>query len=317
MNSSSLLTFSVPSDYTGDFLICTGYGVPTPSIEWIRAGQVLDSRRITSNSASNGQPHFVSATMRLHQTFDSSDVGKYYCIIQTEGGGSTQSRIITLTKGVRSPATATPKSATCSQNTSYFQLRFLDTNCFSWANELRNNISSNFEVALASAVSAECEDCSLINDIMLTSGPVCSSRIKNAAVFWGMITTENPTVRSQILCALITWHKKSPIFSFWNRTLNRVDPSCPVEIMSANYSGCEQGAHDLSDSAMSTIPAVGVALLIVVLLVVTSGVVFLFYLIKKMEGYVYTAAELLVVKSGRTCMSSIKASPHSPTMSAG
>ena len=277
IDSPSVYTYSVPSGFTGSLLTCTGYGSPEAIINWIRNGLILDTQRITSNSGSNGQPYFVSASLVLSEGFASSDVGDYSCAIQTGEGGPTQSRKITLAR-VSKAVTAHDFGDCDGDGTLRFMIRFLDSDCLSWNVNLKKIISKNFRTGLESAISAECEGCSITDEITVTGGPRCSTRLQNAAVFVGTITGEHNAI---VYCALSRWHQQAPIFSLTNGSFYRVDTSCSIDGKTCGEIDFELGA--VASSPLNSVPATAAGILVVVLLVFVIGVIFLIYLWKKVK----------------------------------
>ena len=265
----------VPRGFTGVVLTCNGIGSPKPTIMWTRRETAFHSGRMsTSMFHSGSNSPFISATLTIMVGFDNSDSGEYVCVVQTNGS-ATHSKSVLLQLGT--PLHLEPKQAEFCPNGVYFQLRFLATYCHNWDETMWPKLIQRLEMAVRSVVDSECQICNQIN---IRRGPVCSSVVPRAAVFWGSISTEDTNLRERIFCGLSVWQQKSSLVSFVDaETFYVIDKYCPLEVSSLYDAGCENlagqsgSSHNLS-SAVYTLTA----LLSVLNLLLVAGNYFLYKL---------------------------------------
>ena len=275
----------VPWGFTGVVLTCNGIGSPEPTIMWTRRGMVFDPGRMSTSMFRGGSNSlFISATLTILVEFDSSDSGEYVCVMQTKGG-ATQSKSVMLQMGT--PFTLQElqrrESDTC-PNGMYFQLRFLATHCHDWDIRTRPKLIQNLEMAVRSVMDSECQTCNQIN---IRRGPVCSSVVPRAAVFWGSVHTKYANMSKRILCGLSDWQQKKPLVSFVDdETFYVVDKYCPLVVSSLYDAGCENIAGRSGSSlSLSSAILTLTALLLVFNLLLVAGNVFLYRLRRKKKRY--------------------------------
>lgn len=267
ISTSSIVLVQVPLGHTGAIISCTGFGTPTPiMIKWIRIGQVLDARRIYSESISGENSAFVSARLTLTGKFSLLDVGDYSCVIQANLANNTelaQSYVISIESAASNQLSPVSIPIMCLANSSvtYFQFRVLNTDCSAWAEEKKQNIAERFMNVLKNAISAECQDCVTVI-IEITNTPTCSPIVGRAAVFRGKIGTPQ---RERAFCALHSWIQYRPlVFLDGNSsTLHFLDYNCPIQTESLISAECKP-TPNLGSSAS----AVGTSIVVILLLVV-------------------------------------------------
>lgn len=245
--------YFVPLGYVGIAVTCAGHGLPPWMIEWNSNGLPIQSQAITFDTKQVDSLHF-SANLLITQEFTSSDVGNFSCVVRTDEFTPPQIKTISL-RPVLQPVPS-PVVPRCSAlyGRKFFQIRILNVpNCDSWGEELKLNISRDFELTLRSGVSAMCDDCTNINDASITSMPRCSVAIAGAIVFWGAVSSQSTEEKNRLFCAISSWQQSSPEIRFREDSkYYQVDHTCPVEVNSTSASGCEVPSERLRLLFIST-----------------------------------------------------------------
>ena len=227
-DSQQALIFTVPVDYVGRALVCTAKGWPIPVVEWHKNNVPVPSNDgIVSESTNTASA--VSATLKWTRGFQESDAGSYQCVAYKQNTDiPLASQSVQLNS--RLSTTIPPTSQTCSvQQTSInFQIRVFATNCESWGEAQRAEITSEFRDELLSVIRTEC-NCTLEDgNLQIPEPSRCSSKVNGAAVFRGRIETNTQRDAERIFCSLLSWQQKSPLIRI-NDQLRAVDNNCSLE----------------------------------------------------------------------------------------
>ena len=276
----------VPRGFTGVVLTCNGIGSPEPTIMWTRSGMVFDPKRMsTSMFRGESNSPFISATLTIMVGFGSSDSGEYVCVMQMNGSAtSTQSKSVMLLLGKPQKPQRTESDACPIANGTYFQLRFLATHCRDWDIRTLPKLIQSLEMTVRSVVHSECQAC---KQIKIKRGPVCSSVVPRAAVFWGSVSTKDTDLRQRIFCNLSVWQQKTPLVSFVDaETFYVADKDCPLVVSSLYDAECENlSGQSGSSRSLSTAVFTLTGLLLVLNLLLVAGHVFLYRLRQKKKRY--------------------------------
>ena len=215
---SSLKNVFVPLGHKGAILTCVAFGSPTPRVEWLRNGQVLDTQKMTSDIDNPGESVFVTAKLVLNgYEFTQSDGGNYSCVTQAGSNTSVMSQQILLKPRLIHNVFHTPVRCSLTTDTSFFQFRLPGAIC--------NVIESIKEMknVLQSVVVSACQDCSTFSRIMILKA-TCSM---NGVLVNGNITIANISERENILCALYSWQNSGPLIQI-NSSFYLVDRRHPL-----------------------------------------------------------------------------------------
>lgn len=267
VNLTSSFTFTAPIGYNGPIITCSAIGWPTPTIEWLLRGENLIGP-IFSDSTRRANSAFVSATLISQDEFNDTNTGDYSCILRANDTDSTDSRDITLKSSSNSPLTSNPLNCSVSSPVAFFQVRVLGTDCLNWDLVMKQLIAKRFKDTILSVVSAECKSCLVASDHVITNTPECSSQVHGAAVFRGMITTDNRDTTKDIFCALYSWQQNGPLVLVDNE-FHLVDQSCSAKLESPAELECSAQFNSFSIIIISAGVAIGfLVLLILAILIV-------------------------------------------------
>ena len=268
VTSSSSVDFLVPVGYTGTILTCIASGWPTPTIRWLRDGQLLNGN-IYSDSTSLASSAIVSSRLRGNRAFSDSDIGNYTCIVQANDTDAFHSTDVYLNL-----STSTPDMRCSVESTQiFFHIRVLNTDCVTWVGDLKEHISDSFSEEMVNVVVEECSECSIMTDnIVISNSPTCSNQVEGAALFRGSITTSEVSLTENIFCALKRWQETEPLIAI-NNQLYQVDKRCNLESDSLTSSECS-GYSTRTDKSNTIIyiaigGGVGVAILVILLVVIS------------------------------------------------
>ena len=238
-------------------------------MEWQRNGQTL-----TSDGGVVSEPNAMSATVLARLTwtreFLDSDAGSYQCVVRKPNTDiAVTSQTVQLKAGTSS-TTEPPLSCSVQEQSVYFQIRVLGTDCENWDEAQKANTASEFRDELLSVVRTEC-GCEVDgSDLQVSESPQCSSKVDRAAVFRGQVQTGSQANTQQIFCSLFVWQQRSPLIRIGD-LLRAVDNSCSLEASSSpNSEECvapEAPPQPLIGVMEIIIIAVGGVILILVLVV--------------------------------------------------
>ena len=136
-------TYTVPLNYVGSTLVCEARGWPVPEVEWQKNGQTL-----TSYGGVVSEPNAMSATVSARLTwtreFLDSDAGSYQCVVRKP---NTDIAVTSQTVQLKAGAVSTsepPLSCSVQEQSVYFQIRVLGTDCENWDEAQKANTASEF-----------------------------------------------------------------------------------------------------------------------------------------------------------------------------
>ena len=215
---SSLKDVFVPLGHKGVILTCVAFGSPTPSVEWLKNGQVLDTQKMTSVIENPGESVFVTAKLVLHgYEFTQSDGGNYSCVTQAGSNTSAMSKHVLLKPRLIHNVVPTPVRCSLTTDTSLFQFRLPGATCsvIESIKEMKN--------VLQSVIVSECWDCSAYSEIIILKAS-CS---KDSVLVNGNIKIANISKRENIFCALNSWKNRGPLIQI-NSRFYLVDRLYPI-----------------------------------------------------------------------------------------
>ena len=259
VTSPSPSVYTVPLGYAGTIVNCAAYGWPTPTIEWFRGSQSLPSSeeggRVFFDAVQREGSAYVSARLRSGEDFEETDAGTYSCVVRANDTGIITSKDVILEYTSAAPPTQVTPTPTCSVDSRevLFELRMLDTDCDFWSEDLKQLIARDFMEEIVNAVGAECPECEVgLADLSLLSGPACSDQVIRAAVFRGMVSTDDRGRTEEIFCALSRWQGTRPLVLI-NNNFRVVDGNCSLELDSLESGECRGGGGALGSIGLPVV----------------------------------------------------------------
>lgn len=230
----NVFTLNIPLGYNKVVLTCLTIGFPI--VEWLKITE-NGQERILSSIRNNTL--FVSAKLIFWNGLESNDAGSYVCSAKSDRY-SSKTTAFTLMVSETPPLDLPP----CLGNDTipvYFQIRVLDTSCRMWQEYQKESIRIQFSRLINSLLPILCEECTFDN-LVITEGPTCSSKIASAALFRGNIIT-NATIEltKEVFCALSSWQQLGSTIAV-NNSLHQVDRTCDLRIASLEEPECPGAA---------------------------------------------------------------------------
>ena len=216
---ASIKKVFVPLGHKGVILTCVAFGSPTPRIEWLKNGQIMN---MTSNVENPGESVFVIARLVMHgYEFTQSDGGSYSCVAQAGSNTTAMSKDILLKPKLNHnnyPPVYCSFRKDSSDSLYYFQLHLHVPSACSIAEKIKE-----MKNVLRSVIVSECQNCSTLSEIMILN-TTCS---KKAMLVNGRINITNISERKKILCALNNWKNSGPLIQI-NGSFYLVDHLYPI-----------------------------------------------------------------------------------------
>ena len=251
------VSVSVPPEYTGTVLTCSGFAWPPPHIEWTQASGDLPNGVSSVVRTSNG---IVMSELVLAAPFDASHDGTYACAVsspETEYfAAKTVSYSIQLSLG-----------AAETQEPVLIQLRISTSNCALWMPQTQTQIREDVQSILHRVVSADCEDIAVSSEQIVLNSSQCLDG--GQLVFSGSLSsTLSTSLTDKIMHVLTRWKNSGPLVSI-NDSLHAVDAQFPLQSDNVHES-CKLTNCSTTDIFIIIVSPVagGVVLLAVVLIAV-------------------------------------------------
>ena len=228
-------SYQVPAGYNGRILTCNVFGSPPPTVEWLTPSSSSGSISHTTQSTI-----YFSTFLEIKGGFLQSDSGMYYCSVRLKSQRS-QSEAITLeytTNNMPVTEPTSPSSCEVMSATVSFELRVLTTDCQSWSEGTRQQISTEMEDTCAGGILSQCQNCS-IN--MIIERIDCSYVKEGATIFRAIISNTEIDVTQDAFCAFLSWWEFQPLIRI-NGEFRPSDPSCKIQVHSSSGGECSEGA---------------------------------------------------------------------------
>lgn len=252
-SSTSLLTFTVPTHYSGTVATCVGLGWPPPTIEWLVSGQ-----GVLSESTSSGIAAFISARLILQGGFPGSDAVTFSCTIRANDTDLVSTTAVTLEPSQNPALAPTPVPCSVDSRQVYFQIQVQGTDCSTL-------VSSDFLDTIVSAVNVVCKYC--LEDKGIIVEHSCLDQA-DQAVYRGEITSAEIALTKEVFCALQWWQMRGPLILV-NSEPRTVDKNCPARLESPTDPPCPASVEPSITILISVVSATGaIAILLILGLVV-------------------------------------------------
>ena len=222
---SQTFTYTVPLSYVGSTLVCVAKGWPAPEVEWQKGGLPLPMNDTSVVSETVPMSATVSARLTWIKYFGSSDEGSYECVVHKPNTVIPVASQAVQLRLRNSTQTESPMTCSVQQQSIFFQIRVLGTNCASWNEQ---QIADEFHNELLSIIGTECSCQIDENELQILGSPQCSTKVTGAAVFRGQIETDSSEKTEEIFCSLFSWQQRSPLIRI-NNQFRQVDSSCSLE----------------------------------------------------------------------------------------
>ena len=259
--SHSNFDYKVPAGFICNVLTCNVLGWPLATVEWLVPP-------LSEVNTSKSTFLSVYSILRLHfpRGFNASDFGLYYCFAES-GLFSFRSNAISLMQSTKVSSCDDTLSSPCEVSLPIvlFEFRILTTDCSSYPESTRLQISTELENAFAGGILSQCQNCS----IHVTIGrPNCSKHIREASFFRGVINNTEVSETQATFCAISKWWSYQPIVRI-NSQFWPVDPSCMV--LQVDPSSTEEclGQGSLHGSTIGSLVG-GTTLIVIVTCLLTS-----------------------------------------------
>ena len=235
----STIHYSVPLEFTGTALTCSGFGWPPLSIQWTKDSGPLPSGVSSAVTKDGGR---VGAKLVFETPFSSSFVGVYKCEIKLEkeadekdekdeNDADAVSQLIELSLN---------SSANAQTHPLFFQLHVFSRGCGSWTLAQQAQILREFHDLLVRVVLPEC-NCKVSRHNLFINSLQCSYFINGGSVFRGYVDTSSSSLSRTIFCTLLQWQKSGSFVSL-NASLFAVDSQ--YSLQPSSYARVECGAKD-------------------------------------------------------------------------
>ena len=251
------VSVSVPPEYTGTVLTCSGFAWPPPHIEWTQASGDLPNGVSSVVRTSNG---IVTSELVLAAPFDASHEGTYACAVSSPEieyfAAKTVSHSIQLSLG-----------AAETQEPVLIQLRISTSNCALWVPQTQTQIREDVQSILHRVVSADCEDIAVSSEQIVLNSSQCLDG--GQLVFSGSLSsTLSASLTDKITHVLTRWKNSGPLVSI-DDSLHAVDAQFPLQSDNVHES-CKLTNCSTTDIVIIIVSPVvgGVVLLAVVLIAV-------------------------------------------------
>ena len=221
---SQTFAYTVPLNHVGSTLVCVVKGWPAPEVEWYKNGIPLSTN---DGVVSETVPMFATVSAKLTWTryFRSSDEGSYECVVHKPNTVVPVASQAVQLISRNSTQTESPMTCSVQQQSIFFQIRVLGTNCASWNEQ---QIADEFHNELLSIIGTECSCQIDENELQVLGSPQCSTKVTGAAVFRGQIETNSSEKTEEIFCSFFSWQQRSPLIRI-NNQFRQVDSSCSLE----------------------------------------------------------------------------------------
>ncbi len=146
-------------------------------------------------------------------------IGSYTCRVRANDTDVIQSKSVLIKLTLPLPTAPSPNPVQCSVSSlgTSLQIRVFDTDCLSWSEDTKRDINTNFSNTLKGVIRAECSDCNIERDnIELVVDPLTCS-IDRTAVFRGVLSTQDPTLRKELYCVLDRWQQSGSLIQIDNQ----------------------------------------------------------------------------------------------------
>ena len=265
----SAVHFSVPLEFTGTALTCSGFAWPPPTIQWLKSLGALPSGVSSVVRTNRG---IMTADLVITTPFRASSVGIYKCEVRSAEGveENVVSQLVELFQGSSSGGTEDPECDKVASESLLFQLWVSSRSCQSWTSTQKGEIAKEFQSFLYRMILTEC-DCSVSRDHLTVVSLQCSDYIDGGVVFRGSLQTNSSSLTEKIFCTLSRWQKSGALVSV-DGSHYAVDSQCSLEIDSYDTEECavkESDSFDLSRILLIALPS-GVILLICVVAVMVA-----------------------------------------------
>lgn len=227
--AGSIPTYTIPIGFQEGAFTCSVVAWTPLIIEW------QSDRRtgFESHSTHTENSIFTSAHLQFRNGFTVFDTAKYTCTVREIVSGFSDSVNITLVPSSERYVPAFTPTCVSNSTTAYFQIQVLDTNCTTWMEPLKGEITKNFYDALVGGILSQCEGCVASVSTVMTNPPTCNTLVKRAAIFRGEVTTQQMDRTEAIYCALNQWKQYGPAVVIAG-VLKQVDQECHFELTSSN-----------------------------------------------------------------------------------
>ena len=256
--NDSAFHFSVPLEFTGTALTCSGFAWPPPTIKWVKSSGVLPSGVLHVVRTNRG---IITADLVFTTPFRASSVGMYKCEVRSAEGveENVVSQLVELFEGPSSGGMEDPECDKVASESLLFQLHISSRSCQSWTSTERGEIAKEFQSLLYRVMLTEC-DCGMSRDHLIVVSLQCSDNIDGGLVFRGSLQTNSSSLTEKIFCTLSRWQKSGALVSI-DGSHYAVDLHCNLEIKSYNTKEC---AHAVEESG-------SFHLNVILLIAITSG----------------------------------------------
>ena len=227
------VTYKIPLGFSNEVATCIAFGRPVPSIVWCRMcgsknGFYLNSAREVGS--------YAIALLQFEKGFRVSDAGTYDCLNAETGlFRSIMLSVATAEESFTHGSNSMCVSTANKNAETFFEVRVLGTNCSTWSNIIRKEVSNDIQVMVTGAILSTCNTCPTSEGALVVSPPICSKFVDGATVFRGKIVTSQQNLTKMTYCILKFWLQLGPsvdIAGEWSR----IDRGCIYELSSLHES---------------------------------------------------------------------------------
>lgn len=272
-------TYRVPTGHIGAVITCAAFGWPRPYVEWLFTGGALPSGIVNDLTVNEG---LISARLRWTRGFASSDEGEYQCVVKESNTTSPIAFKNVMLQETDVTTPPTPSTCIISESVAHFQVRVLNTDCSGWGDSLKESIAGAFQDEIIRIVELQCSDCRVSQSTVQTLGlPTCSSKVENAVLFRGTITSATTSQTESVFCSLQEWQQTTPLINI-NSNLFTVDSSCSLRVDSFSSPECvlSSTTPNLVLVIAIAVPVGGVVIMFIIVLLSCVGC----YCVNKRRG---------------------------------
>ena len=234
-NAATASIYSIPLEFTGVALTCTGFGWPSPSIRWTKDSGALPTGVTSVVTIKQGR---VKANLNFDTPFSTSHIGTYKCEIAKPGGQNVRdvSLQVQLFQGKPQAGGKDNECQETTTNSFLFQLRVLNAGCISLLSKGQARIVEEFQNVLYRTVLSIC-NCDLGPDHISVIFMRCSKYKEGAVIFRGFVQTNSSSLTGTIFCILYRWQMNGALVSV-NDLLFALDNRCGIKLHSYETEEC-------------------------------------------------------------------------------
>ena len=233
--ASTANIYSIPLEFTGVALTCTGFGWPPPSIRWTKDTGALPTGVTSVVTTKQGR---VKADLKFDTAFNASHIGTYKCEIVKPGSQNVREASLQVQLFQGKPQ-AGGKANECQEITSnsfLFQLRVLNAGCTSRLSKGQARIVEEFQNLLYRTILSTC-NCDLGPDHISVIFMRCSKYKEGAVMFRGSVHVNSSSLTGTIFCTLYRWQMSGALVSV-NDSLFALDNRCSIKLDSYKTEEC-------------------------------------------------------------------------------